>query len=230
MNKRIVSILLTLCVIFGVFAGTVFADIEKEAPMLAEQVAAGTLPEDIIANSLDHFLGNVIIIENAADLSDAQLGDFAKILDRDDRSLLCVFTDTKRRVSELLKRVPALLESFTAVFEGRDYTPRELVSVAADYLLSQDARLSQDAEMFVLGEAQKILVEKRGAYARYIEDLAALALEKAEKGGFLGFGSGKLDRDDRLIVDEKHFRRALKEMPAPEDDGPEKAEEGETEV
>ncbi len=44
MNKRIMSLLMTIIVIFGVFAGSVFADIEKEAPMLAEQVAAGTLP------------------------------------------------------------------------------------------------------------------------------------------------------------------------------------------
>ena len=52
------SFLLTLCVIFSVFAGSVYADIEKEAPMLAEQVAAGTLPalEDRIPTAADVYV------------------------------------------------------------------------------------------------------------------------------------------------------------------------------
>ena len=44
MNKRIAALVLMLCMIVGAFAGTVYADIEKEAPMLAEMVADGTLP------------------------------------------------------------------------------------------------------------------------------------------------------------------------------------------
>ena len=58
MNKRFLSLLLMLCVMVGVIFGSVYADIEKEAPMLAEQVAAGTLPalEDRIPVAEDVFV------------------------------------------------------------------------------------------------------------------------------------------------------------------------------
>ena len=58
MNKRFLSLLLMLCVFVGVIAGSVYADIEKEAPVLAEQVAAGTLPalEDRIPVAEDVFV------------------------------------------------------------------------------------------------------------------------------------------------------------------------------
>ena len=58
MNKRIAALVLMLCMIVGAFAGTVYADIEKEAPMLAEMVADGTLPplEDRIPTEADVYV------------------------------------------------------------------------------------------------------------------------------------------------------------------------------
>ncbi len=44
MYKRFALLFLTLCMVMSVMAGAVCADTGKEAPMLAEQVAAGTLP------------------------------------------------------------------------------------------------------------------------------------------------------------------------------------------
>ncbi|MBR6089461.1 MAG: hypothetical protein IKP86_05980 [Anaerolineaceae bacterium] len=58
MNRRIASLLLMLCAFVGVFVFSVYADAGKEAPMLAEQVAAGTLPalEDRIPTPEDVFV------------------------------------------------------------------------------------------------------------------------------------------------------------------------------
>ena len=58
MFKRFALLFLTLCMAVSVMAGAVSADIEKEAPMLAEQVAAGTLPplEDRLPVEADVFV------------------------------------------------------------------------------------------------------------------------------------------------------------------------------
>ena len=58
MNKRIAALFLMLCMIVTVFAGSVYADVEKESPILAEQVAAGTLPplEERLPSEADVFV------------------------------------------------------------------------------------------------------------------------------------------------------------------------------
>ena len=44
MKNRFAAFLLVLCMLTGLIAGVTAEEIVKEAPMLAEQVAAGTLP------------------------------------------------------------------------------------------------------------------------------------------------------------------------------------------
>jgi len=185
--------------------------VNRNCPKKVLKLSAKKIGRASIVNSLDRFLNNAVIVENSGDLSDEQLADFAKILDKDDRSLLIVFTDTKRRVSDILRRVPALLDSFTAVYEGKTYTARDLVNSMGDYLFAHDAKITSQAEMYVLGLAQQIVRSGKGSYVRYMQELADSAMEKAEKGGFLGVGSGKLDKDNFLIIDERHFKKAVKE-------------------
>ena len=162
-----------------------------------------------IVNSLDRFLGNMVIVEQAGSLSDAQLMEFAKVLDRDDRSLLIAFTDSKDDMIEMFRRVPKLAESFTAVFEGKKFNAKDLVNTAKEYLFNEKARMTEEAEKLVYEKARRLLSEKTGFYKNSIREYAELALIKADRG-FLGLGRGKCDREGYTIVDAKHFRKADK--------------------
>jgi len=185
--------------------------VNRNCPKKVLKTSAVKIQNASIVNSLDRFLGNAVVVQDAGDLSNEQLRDFAKVLDQDDRSLLIVLTDTKRQIAELFRRVPALADSFSAVFEGKRYSAKDLVAAASDVLFAKEARMTEDASMFVLGEAQRLLRNNSAAALAQIESLAEAALDKAEKGGFMGLGGGRLDKDNYLIVDEKHFRKALRE-------------------
>ena len=161
-----------------------------------------------IVNSIDRFLGSMVVVEQAASLSDQQLRDFAKILDRDDRSLLVVFTDTKDDIIEMFRRVPELSESFTAVFEGKILNARDLVNTAKEYLYSQGAKFAKEADPVVYEKARELLGAKQGYYKSDMREYAEKALGQAEKSGFLGLSGGKVDRDGYLVVTEKHLRKA----------------------
>ena len=163
-----------------------------------------------IINSFDRFLGSMVVVEQAASLSDQQLRDFAKILDRDDRSLLVVFTDTRDDVIEMFRRIPELAESFTAVFEGKILNARDLVNTAKEYLYSQGAKFSREADPVVYEKARELLGAKQGYYKSEMREYAEKALAQAEKGGFLGLSGGKVDRDGYLIVSDKHLRKATR--------------------
>ena len=159
-----------------------------------------------IIGALDHFLGRMTIVENASVLSDSQLDEFTKILDRDDRSLLIGFTDTRENIVKLFERMPSLAESFTAVFDGRERTPDDLLNIVQSYFYEADARLSADAEAVVLKKAADLLAVSRTSARREILHFAEQGLDKAEKGGFLGFGAGKVDNEGILTVAAKHFK------------------------
>ena len=132
--------------------------------------------------------------------------EFAKILARDDRSLLVAFTDRRSAIADVLRRVPELFESFTAVFEGKTYTARDLLEVAKEYLLKQDAKLSRDAQAVVFEEARRLISEQTGYYRNKIRASVKPALERADTGGFLGLGGGRFDKNGYLIVTAKHFK------------------------
>ena len=150
----------------------------------------------------------MVVVEQAASLSDTQLRDFAKILDKDDRSLLVIFTDTKDDIIEMFRRVPELADSFTAVFEGKILNARDLVNTAKEYLYSQGAKLAKEADAVVYEKARELLGAKQGYYKSDMMIYAEKALGAAEKSGFLGFSGGKVDQDGYLIVTEKHLKKA----------------------
>lgn len=189
-------------------------EVAKQNPSCPEnmlKISSDKIGGASIVNSLDHFLGNMVVVEQAASLSDDQLSDFAKVLDRDDRSLLLVFTDSKDDMIEMFRRVPQLAESFTAVFEGKNLTPRDLVNTVKEYLHEQDAKMTREAQNIVTEHAKRILAEKKGFYKNNMRQFAEKALDYADKGGFLGLSAGKCDDEGFLIVAEKHFRKAEKQ-------------------
>jgi len=193
---------------------------DRNCPKKVLKLNANNIANASIMNSMDRFLGNVVIVEYAGALSETQLSDFAKMLDHDDRSLLIVFIDSKKQIRSILNREPALADDFTGLYEARDYTARDLVNMMLDRLMTQDARLSAEGEMLALGVAQQCLREMRGSCLTFVEEFADRALAKAEKGGFLGLGSGKLDRENILIVDERHVKKAFREMEEARNEGP----------
>ena len=182
------------------------ADIYPNGPKKMLKIAAEKIGDASIINSLDRFLGNMVIVQHASVLQDRQLREFAKILDKDDRSLLVAFTDRRSAIADVLRRAPELFDSFTAVFEGRTYTARDLVEVAKEYLLKEDAKLSRDAQAVVFEEARRILQEQTGYYRNKIRAFVKTALDRADSGGFLGLGGGRFDKNGYLIITAKHFR------------------------
>ena len=182
------------------------SEIYPNGPKKMLKITAEKIGDASIVNSLDRFLGNMVIVQHASVLQDRQLREFAKILDRDDRSLLVAFTDRRSAIADVLRRVPELFESFTAVFEGKTYTARDLLEVAKEYLLKQDAKLSRDAQAVVFEEARRLISEQTGYYRNKIRAFVKPALERADTGGFLGLGGGRFDKNGYLIVTAKHFK------------------------
>ena len=182
------------------------AGINKNCPGKLLKISAEKIGKASIVSSLDRFLGNVVIVERVSLLSDEQLQEFAKVLDHDDMSLLTVFTDNRENIINVLKRVPALAGAFSAVYEGKKYTADDLILAAESYLRGEEARLSDAAEAVVRNYAEDILQEKRGFYRNRVIAYVGKALEAADKGGFLGFGAGRIDKNGILVVDAKHFK------------------------
>ena len=182
------------------------AGINPNCPGKLLKISAEKIGKASIVSSLDRFLGNVVIVERVSLLSDEQLQEFAKVLDHDDMSLLTVFTDNRENIINVLKRVPALAGAFSAVYEGKKYTADDLILAAESYLRGEEARLSDAAEAVVRNYAEDILQEKRGFYRNRVIAYVGKALEAADKGGFLGFGAGRIDKNGILVVDAKHFR------------------------
>ena len=182
------------------------AGTNPNCPKKLLKISAEKIGRASIVSSMDRFLGNVVIVEHVALLSDDQLREFAKMLDKDDMSLLTVFTDTKENVVGVLKRVPELAEIFSAVYEGKKYTAEELVHAAEYYLKTEEARLTPAAEQIVRDYAESLLEEKAGFYRNRVIAFTSKALEAADRGGFLGFGAGKIDKNGILVIDTKHFK------------------------
>jgi len=174
------------------------------------KISAQKIGNANIINSLDKFLGNMVIVEKAGSLSEKQLTDFSKVLDKDDRSLLVAFIDSKKELQKMLLTVPSLQHSFTAVFEGKCFEPEDLVQLAKEWLYNEDARMSQDAENACYDYASALLEVHYGSYRSEIIAYAERALRYGEKGGFLRLSAGKVDDDGFLILTEKHFRKAEK--------------------
>ena len=182
------------------------SEIYPNGPKKMLKIIAEKIGDASIVNSLDRFLGNMVIVQHPSILQDWQLREFAKILDKDDRSLLVAFTDRRSAIADVLRRVPELFDSFTAVFEGRTYTARDLVEIAKEYLLKEDAKLSRDAQVMVYDEARRLIQEHTGYYRNKIRAFVNAALERADSGGFLGLGGGRFDKHGYLIITAKHFK------------------------
>lgn len=193
------------------YAREIMTQIGEENPSCPAKllkISAEKIGSAGIVNSLDRFLGNMVIVEQAASLSDSQLREFAKVLEKDDRSLLVAFTDSRNDMIRMFERVPALADSFTAVYEGKKYNARDLVNTAKEYLFAQEAKVTREAEGVLYEYARFLLSEKKGFYKNDIRRYAEEALSYADKGGLFRLSSGKIDDDGYLIITEKHFKKA----------------------
>ena len=175
----------------------------KLLKITAEKIGAAN-----IRDVLERFVGNMVIVEQAASLSPKQLQDFAELLKPDDHSLLVAFTDTRANVLGMLKKAPALRQSFTSVFEGRQYTSQDLYQSARLVAFRKGARMTESGEDYMQDFCDQLIEEQQGFYEAAIDELLEGAISEAEKGGFLGIGAGKRDREGYLLLSEKHFRKA----------------------
>lgn len=185
-----------------------FTETIPNCPKRMLKTSAKRIENANIVDSLDHFLGSMVIIQNAAMLSDAQLKDFSKVLEKDDNSLLIVFTDTEEHFEKMFSRVPELSDSFTAAFEGHRVTARDLVNTAKEFLYYKDALMTRDAEGVCYEYARELLAERKGFYRSEIREYARKALHYAEHNGLFGMFSSAVDDDGFLHVTDKFFKKA----------------------
>lgn len=184
--------------------------IQKKLPEKKVRIDASNLSGIRIIDALDQFLGKSVIIQNASLLSDSQLSDFYKILEKDDPSLLVVFTDTAKKIAEIFRRNPLLTKSFSAAFEGKHVTVADLVNTAKEYLAEKTALMTTEGEAVATQYAEKLLAEKGGSYRASMREYTAKALHIAEHGGPFGLLGGYTDDEGYLYVTEKNFRKAEK--------------------
>ena len=178
------------------------------APKRMLKTSAERFENASIVKSFDYFLGNMVIIENAAALSDSQLRDFSKVLEKDDLSCLIALTDTEEHFAKMFTRVPEIADSFTAAFEGRPVMARDLVNTAKEYLLHQGARMDREAQSICYEYARKLLREGEGFYRSRIRDYAAKALELATRGGIRTLFSGAEEEDGMTRITARFFIKA----------------------
>lgn len=184
--------------------------VQKKLPEKKVRIDASNLSGIRIIDALDQFLGKSVIIQNASLLSDSQLSDFYKILEKDDPSLLVVFTDTAKKIAEIFRRNPLLTKSFSAAFEGKHVTVADLVNTAKEYLAEKTALMTTEGEAVATEYAEKLLAEKGGSYRASMREYTAKALHIAEHGGPFGLLGGYTDDEGYLYVTEKNFRKAEK--------------------
>ena len=180
----------------------------KSAPKRMLKTSAERFENANLVQSFDFFLGNMIIIEDASVLSDSQLRDFSRILEKDDLSCLIALTDTEERFAKMFARVPEIAGSFTAAFEGRPVMARDLVNTAKEYLLKQGARMDREAQSICYEYARNLLKEGQGFYRSRIRDYAAKALDLATRGGLRTLFSGAEEEDGLLRVSARYFIKA----------------------
>ncbi len=178
------------------------------APKRMLKTSADRFENASIVKSFDYFLGNMVIIENAAALSDSQLRDFSKVLEKDDLSCLIALTDTEEHFEKMFTRVPEIAGSFTAAFEGRPVMARDLVNTAKEYLLHQGARMDREAQSICYEYARKLLREGEGFYRSRIRDYAQKALDLATRGSLRTLFSGAEEEDGLTRVTARFFLKA----------------------
>ena len=178
------------------------------APKRMLKTSAERFENANIVQSFDFFLGNMVIIENAAALSDSQLRDFSRVLEKDDLSCLIALTDTEEHFAQMFSRVPEIAGSFTAAFEGRPVMARDLVNTAKEYLLHQGAKMDPEAQTICYEYARKLLKEGQGFYRSRIRDYAAKALDLATRGGFRTLFSGAEGEDGFTHISARFFTKA----------------------
>ena len=180
----------------------------KSAPKRMLKASAERFENANIVQSFDFFLGNMVIIEDAGALSDSQLRDFSRVLEKDDLSCLIALTDTIEHFEKMFLRVPEIANSFTAAFEGKPVMARDLVNTAKEYLLHQGARMDREAQSICYEYARKLLKEGQGFYRSRIRDYAKKALDLASKGGIRGLFSGAEEDDGLTRITARFFIKA----------------------
>ena len=180
----------------------------QNAPKRMLKTSAERFENANLVQSFDFFLGNMVIIEDAAALSDSQLRDFSRVLEKDDLSCLIALTDTEEHFAKMFSRVPEIAGSFTAAFEGRPVMARDLVNTAKEYLLHQGAKMDPEAQSICFEYARKLLKEGKGFYRSRIRDYAQKALDLATRGGLRSLFSGAEDEDGFTRVSARFFTKA----------------------
>ena len=180
----------------------------QSAPKRMLKASAERFENANIVQSFDFFLGNMVIIEDAGALSDSQLRDFSRVLEKDDLSCLIALTDTREHFEKMFLRVPEIANSFTAAFEGKPVMARDLVNTAKEYLLHQGARMDREAQSICYEYARKLLKEGQGFYRSRIRDYAKKALDLASKGGIRGLFSGAEEDDGLTRITARFFIKA----------------------
>ena len=163
-----------------------------------------------ISAAFGQFRDKMVIIENASELSDAQLEDFAALLPKEEVPMVLCLTDTKGNMASLFGRVNALASSFDAVFEDTEINEESLFKIILECFEAEDAVFTEEGEAAAKEYVRDELM-KAGNDARTLaSEFAAKVIHTAEHGGLFGLFSGRVDEEGFLHVTDKNVRKAIK--------------------
>ena len=150
----------------------------------------------------EQLTGELLMIEDAAELSDESFGGIDEWLMEDSADRV-VLIDTKENISGLLKNRPGMMKHFPDVLEYKDRSAGQWMEMAETYVEEQDCVLSEDAKQLVREYIDDRKASGKPVFGLVIADALDTAMLRATKSGL--FRRPKTDESNRTLILDKHF-------------------------
>ena len=173
------------------------------------KISAASLNKKDIAETLNRLSNGALIIEKAADLNNAAITKFNKVLQNENAGLLLILEDTKKRINTLLAENESLERSFNLRIDIEPLDDEALVAYAKQY--AQENEYSID-EFGVLALHTRIADMQTSDHEvsvsevrEIVDDAIYYANKKTPKHFFDILLAKRYDDEDMIILREKDF-------------------------
>ncbi len=186
----------------------VAAKASRTVPRQVARVTGKQLNSKDLLQSFERLLGKTIVVLEAGEIEQRVIEDLCEVLDPSDRSLLMVLVDQDYRLDAMFEKYPKLQRIFETRFVEEQITAAELQAYAREFAERQDSILDKTAELYLIGQIEKILKNPEKNKKQMVDALLRRAITAADrkKSGFGSFFESKHDKNGRLILRDKHFK------------------------
>lgn len=173
------------------------------------KINAGVLKQKGFAKTFDRLKNGAIIVENAGMLKKIDIVALRQALQREERGILVILTDTDRAINRLIARDELILNEFNARIDITELDNDSLVSYGEEYALEKEYSID---EMGKLALYTRISDNQTCVHAvdtseveEIVDEAIESALRKTPKHFFQILFNSRYDDEDRIILKEDNF-------------------------